>query len=97
MALIHHPDLRVNSNVPDDDDVIEIWVQRGWVAGPHPDTDPDNTWSDPPAVLPLPEPTKAELLEQARELDITGRSSMDKDELAAAITEATTPTSDPQE
>lgn len=32
--------------------------------------------------------TKAELDERARELDISGRSSMNKDELAAAIKEA---------
>lgn len=32
-------------------------------------------------------PTKSELRERANELDIVGRSSMDKDELAAAIAE----------
>jgi len=34
------------------------------------------------------EPTKAELVEQARDLDIEGRSSMDKDELAEAVADA---------
>lgn len=34
------------------------------------------------------EPTKDELLEQARELDIEGRSNMNKEELAQAIQEA---------
>lgn len=36
--------------------------------------------------------TKAELAERARELGIEGRSSMDKDQLAAAIAEATAET-----
>jgi len=34
------------------------------------------------------DPTKTELMVEARELDIAGRSSMDKDELAAAVAEA---------
>jgi hypothetical protein len=34
------------------------------------------------------EPTKEELLEEARELDIEGRSTMSKDELAAAVAAA---------
>lgn len=39
--------------------------------------------------------TKKELYEKATELDIAGRSSMDKDELAAAIDEATGSTPEP--
>lgn len=37
---------------------------------------------------PAPEQTKDELLEQARELDVEGRSQMDKDELAKAVAKA---------
>jgi hypothetical protein len=41
------------------------------------------------AIAPPAEgPTKAELLERARELNVEGRSSMTKDELAAALTAA---------
>jgi hypothetical protein len=36
------------------------------------------------------EPTKEELLEEAKSLDIEGRTKMDKDQLAAAIAEAKT-------
>lgn len=35
-----------------------------------------------------PEPTKAELQEQARDLGVEGRSSMTKEELAEAVEEA---------
>lgn len=41
------------------------------------------------------DPTKAELYEKAQALDIDGRSSMDKDELAAAIAAAEKPTDEP--
>lgn len=41
-------------------------------------------------------PTKEELMEQARELDIEGRSSMSKDELEAAIAEASDADPEPE-
>lgn len=41
-----------------------------------------------PAEEPAPEPTKAELMERATALDISGRSGMNKSELAAALEEA---------
>ena len=41
-----------------------------------------------PASTSEGEPTKEELLERARELDIEGRSSMNKEELQAAIKDA---------
>lgn len=44
-------------------------------------------------LVEVPDPdeaTKADLLEQARELDIEGRSGMTKDELASAIADALT-------
>ena len=43
----------------------------------------DNTKTDS-----VPEPSKAELEERAKDLDIEGRSSMNKDELAKAIEDA---------
>jgi hypothetical protein len=49
--------------------------------------------SEPPAdegsdEEPPPEPTKEELLERARELEIEGRSGMNKEELAEAVAAA---------
>ncbi len=58
MALIHHNDLRVNSEVPDD--TVEIWREHGWKSGPHKDSDPDDHSAVPlvlaPAVAVVPEP-----------------------------------------
>ena len=51
--LIHHPTLRVNALVPDDDDAQEIRAESGWVRGEHPDTDPDDP-NELRAVLPAP-------------------------------------------
>lgn len=47
---------------------------------------------DAPAA---PEPSKDDLMKRAGELDIAGRSSMDKDELKAAIAEAEAEAKDP--
>lgn len=44
--------------------------------------DDENT---PDEGAEAPAPTKDDLMEEARELDIEGRSSMNKDELAAAV------------
>jgi hypothetical protein len=101
MALMHHNELRVNAPAPESGEVLDIWREQGWRAGPHKDTDPDDDTAVPrvlPAVEPEPEPddteddhapTKADLLEQAKDLDIQGRSAMSKNRLAAAIAEAT--------
>ena len=42
----------------------------------------------PEAEEAAPEPSKADLMEKAQELDIEGRSSMNKEELSEAIAEA---------
>lgn len=54
MALMHHDVLRVNALAPADDEVLDIWRERGWAAGAHKDTDPDDD-SAIPRVLPEPE------------------------------------------
>src|SRR5688500_10168565 len=41
-----------------------------------------------PAADAAAEPTKEALMEEARELDVAGRSSMDKEHLAEAVAEA---------
>jgi hypothetical protein len=48
----------------------------------------NGTTTDDAEVDTDTEPTKAELLEEARDLDIEGRSTMTKDELAEAVEEA---------
>ncbi len=53
MALMHHNDLRVNSEVADD--TVDIWRESGWKSGKHKDSDPDDD-SDIPRVLPAADP-----------------------------------------
>lgn len=50
--------------------------------------DPNGTLPQPEVPVETDERTKAELLEQARDLEIAGRSKMDRDELAAAVDSA---------
>lgn len=59
MGLMHHNGLRVNALAPESDEVMDIWRESGWTAGPHKDTDPDHPvyLGEVPSVLP--EPTKA--------------------------------------
>lgn len=59
---------------------FEDWVSERKAAREGTSTDDGDDGDD--------DPTKAELLEEARELEIDGRSSMKKDELAAAIEDA---------
>jgi hypothetical protein len=54
MPLMHHNELRVNSD-QFTEDTFGIWHDQGWTLGPHPDTDPDDD-SVVPRVLPAPEP-----------------------------------------
>lgn len=55
MALIHHPILRANSQVPDE--TVDIWAESGWKPGPHPDSDPDSPFAAPPVLPAQPPPT----------------------------------------
>ena len=55
MALMHHNELRVNALAPESDEVLDIWREKGWKAGPHRDTDRDDDTAVP-RVLPEPEP-----------------------------------------
>jgi hypothetical protein len=56
MVPIHHNELRVNVEVPDE--TVAIWRERGWKAGLHADTDPDDD-RPVPRVRPAAEPSKA--------------------------------------
>lgn len=55
MSVMHHPVLRVNAAAPESTELMAIWADRGWVSGPHPDTDPD----DPADIKRVSPPAKA--------------------------------------
>jgi hypothetical protein len=56
MSVMHHDVLRVNAAAPESDEVFAIYAERGWVRGPHADTDPDDPTRGIKRVLP---PAKA--------------------------------------
>ncbi len=56
MAVMHHEILRVNAPAPDSDELMEIWAERGWLPGPHPETDLDDPAPDIKRVKPLTTP-----------------------------------------
>jgi hypothetical protein len=56
MAVMHHPELRVNASVPDDDAVFAIHAKQGWKRGEHPDTDLDDPTRGLRRVLPAAKP-----------------------------------------
>lgn len=58
MSVMHHNVLRVNVAAPESDEVMAIYAERGWVRGPHADTDPDDPAEPLKRVLPL-KPAKA--------------------------------------
>jgi hypothetical protein len=53
-ALMHHNELRVNAPASTDPEQMAILHEKGWRAGPHTDTDPDDP-ADVPRVLPAAE------------------------------------------
>jgi hypothetical protein len=55
MAVMHHPELRVNASVPNDA-VMAIHAERGWKRGEHPDTDLDDPTRGLRRVLPAAKP-----------------------------------------
>lgn len=60
MALMHHNELRVNAPASTDEDQMAILHKRGWRAGPHKDTDPDDPAAVPRVLPAAPEPTEPE-------------------------------------
>jgi hypothetical protein len=90
MALMYHPDFPDREPTPTSIQAFNlVWRGKGWLLV----TDKPTSPGSPIAVFA--DLTLSELRDKASEMDIPGRSSMNRDELISALIEATSQPSEP--